>query len=107
MGDKDINPTIMGPIEKAECISVPYLEEGIEPILANNGCTFIYGEKAWNKYIMVNYPLGSQRQEVWPRTDGCRFLVTFPNKFEVLEVIDRNGVCRGLYLDPLTTKGDA
>ncbi len=100
MGDDSSRKhNLVGPIEVAECISVPYLEVGTDTILANQGCTFVHGEKGWDKYIMIMYPMGSKRQELWPRTMESRYIVTFPGGFEVLEVIDRNGVCKGLYID--------
>lgn len=93
---------LVGPIEEATSISVPFLEPGIEPLLAAQGCTFVRGEKKWNNYILITYPPGSKRQELFPRTNETRLLVTLPNSFELLEMTDRNDVCKGLELHPPT-----
>ena len=90
---------LAGPIEEATCVSVPFLEKGADLTLATQGCTFVRGEKKWNRYLMITYPPGSKRQELYPRSNELRFLVTFPGGFEVLEVMDRNGVYKGLSLD--------
>jgi hypothetical protein len=90
---------LVGPIEEAKSVSVPFLEKGADLPLTTRGCTFVKGEKKWNSYIMISYPPGSKRQELSPRTHESRFLVTFPDGFEVLEVMDRNGICKGLSLD--------
>ena len=92
-------PALVGPAMEAKSVIVPSLNAGIEPILAAQGCTFIKGEKKWNGCIVIQYPAGSVRYEVFPRTLETRFLVIFPTGFEVLEVENRNGECVALYID--------
>ncbi len=92
-------PTLIGPAMEAKSVIVPFLNAGIEPILATQGCTFTKGEKQWNGCIVIKYPAGSVRYEVFPRTLKTRFLVTLPNGFEILEVENRNGDCVALYID--------
>lgn len=92
-------PTLIGPAMAAKSVIVPSLNAGIEPILAARGCTFVRGEKKWNGSIVIQYPAGSVRYEVFPRTLETRFLVTLPGGCEVLEVENRNGECVALYID--------
>jgi hypothetical protein len=91
--------TLIDPSVEAKSVIVPFLNAGIEPILAAQGCTFMKGEKQWNGCIVIQYPAGSVRYEVFPRTLEIRFLVIFPDGFEVLEVENRNGECVALYID--------
>lgn len=89
---------LVGPIEEATSISVPFLEPGIEPLLLAQGCRVLKGEKSWNNSLLIIYPPGSKRQELFPRTRQSRLLVRLPNGLEVLEIMERSGLCQGVHL---------
>ncbi len=89
----------MGPVLEAKSTIVPFLEEEAEPVLMAQGCKVVRGKKKWNGVVIINYPPGSRRQELYPRTLQYRFLVTLPNGFELVESENRSGDCTGLYMD--------
>lgn len=97
--DKEIKHNVVGPIERANHVIVPSLPTEIEPLLIAQGCQIIKGEKSWNHVTIVQYPPNSTRSELFPRTMQSRYIVTLPNGFELLEVINRAGECVALYVD--------
>jgi hypothetical protein len=91
---------LAGPVLEAGSTFVPSFSKDTAALLQKQGCTFVRGEKQWNRQvIVVTYPNGSTRQKVSTPTTGCRDLIILPNGFEVLEVQDESGRCRGLSLD--------
>ena len=100
MGHGNMPYKLVGPIEEAKSVTIAYLHPELEPILAAQGCKITKGEKAWNAITLIEYHPGSKRQEVFGRTDETRLIVTFPNGFEVLEIVNRKGECVALHVDP-------
>lgn len=97
---RSVSYHLIGPVLEAGSTFVPSLEKDTASLLQQQGCTCVRGEKNWNRQvIVVIYPNGSTRQKVSSRVTGCRDLIILPNGFEVLEVQDESGRCRGLCLD--------
>jgi hypothetical protein len=101
MGDDNLLYKLIGPIEEAKKVTIAYLHPDLEPILIRQGCKITKGEKTWNDTVtLIEYPPGSRRQEMFGRAHETRLIVTFPNGFEVLEIVNRKGECVALHVDP-------
>jgi hypothetical protein len=69
----DIIGRTFGAREEAQCLTVKSLTEDAEKILKNAGCKM--GKVPGTTDIVITYPHGSTRQELYPRTLESRFRV--------------------------------
>lgn len=71
-----------GPIEPAESITLSGMKPEARQYLEMHGCTI--GEKAG--LVIVTYPQGTIRREIYPRTTCERYQVMLPDGTELREV---------------------
>jgi hypothetical protein len=86
----------LGNIEEAKCLTVKSLIEAAEAILRDAGCKIVRARETTD--IIINYPPGTTRQELFPRTTESRYRVLLPGGIELREIESRAQGCTGLYI---------
>jgi hypothetical protein len=83
-----------GEKEEARSLRLKSLLEAAEALLKEAGCEIVRVKGTTDK--IINYPLGTTRQELFPRTLESRFRVLLPGGLELREVASRTNGCVGL-----------
>lgn len=85
-----------GEKEEAKSLRLKNLLEAAEALLREAGCEVVRAKETTD--ILLNYPSGTTRQELFARSMESRFRVLLPDGLELREIASRDRGCVGLFI---------